>query len=135
MKIFLNLFWFILFVFCINTSQAQFSLLKDIGLDAESGVVTSIIQDEYSNGFYIVLNKNLNLNDDQLWYSDGTAQGTILLKSVGGLAWIDVAKSEEDRRYGFANGYFFFEAFNNSTSKYELWVSKATIASFYCKDL
>ena len=76
----------ILLFFCIvfcNTSNAQVSLVKDIN----SGFGSSpTARRSFTLGSAIYFPANDGVNEDELWKSDGTPSGTILLKNINATA-------------------------------------------------
>ena len=89
-----------------------------LSLKAFPGGITEIIQ--YNGSLYF--NANDGINGAELWKSDGTAAGTVLLKDIN-----PGAASSSPVRMIVVNNTLFFAA-NNGTNGQELWKSNGTAA-------
>ncbi|MEQ1749755.1 MAG: ELWxxDGT repeat protein, partial [Prosthecobacter sp.] len=130
-----------------NAQNTGRELWKSDGTDAGTVVVKNILAgdlsaiDESRPSYLTVVGTTLffvaddGINGRELWKSDGTALGTVLVKNIAAGSTSSVPNSSDPTDLRSAGGKLFFLA-NDGVSGRELWVSNGTAAgTVLVKDL
>ena len=109
-------------------SAAGTVMVKDLKPGSGSGIEANF------NNPLVVMNGSLffsgndGTNGSELWKSDGTANGTVLIKDI------NTAGDSNPYSFTLANGTLFFTA-NNGTSGIELWTTDGTVGNAIMQEI
>ena len=116
---------FVSLLFCNKTAYSQQpTMVKDIN----PGTTTSFFEPSFTAiGSTLYFAANDGTNGYELWKSDGTNAGTVMVKDIYPGYVNGIAFGSEPRNLTNVNGTLFFTA-NNGTNSRELWKSDGTEA-------
>ena len=106
-----------------NGTSAGTTLVKDIEPGATGSFDINNISGLFSNGSYLLFAANTTGSGNELWKSDGTSAGTVLLKEIN-TANSNADSSNPQEFYGYNNMVLFFAA--DATHGEELWKTDGT---------
>lgn len=106
-----------------NGTAAGTTLVKDIQPGAAGSFNINAISGIFSNGTYLLFAANTTGSGNELWKSDGTAAGTVLLKEIN-TANANADSSNPQQFYRYNSTVLFFAT--DATHGEELWKTDGT---------